>query len=220
MAKKQPKKKEEKKARAPKAGLENAILKLEDKLALESDRGCVLVAHAAMDDAILRLLGTYFEVVKYPTDVSDESFFLLEKRPVPPLGSFGIRIKLCYLLDIIGKNVLDTLDRFTVVRNAFAHPSQPMEIVESDIPRFFQFMGGEHGTEFFDRKKREFDLHLQASDSRQFSNARYTFMIHAGMLYDMLIQLEEHLRTRLHGLSRYPSGCTPTYRPRVEKPQQ
>jgi hypothetical protein len=47
-------------------------------LALESDRGCVLVAVSAIDEALVKLLKTLFANTSAPNDTTDKVSFLLE----------------------------------------------------------------------------------------------------------------------------------------------
>lgn len=103
-------------------------------LTLESDRGCVLVAGAAIDEALVRLLKAFFKKASAPHDRSEWATFLIEKQPVPPLGSFGIRAILCFALGLIEEEDFKAIRHLADTRNTFAHFAKTLEILSNDVP--------------------------------------------------------------------------------------
>jgi hypothetical protein len=126
--------------RADRGGFEDMYVSPTAALTLESDRGCVLVAVAGLDEFAERLLRTHFKKacelrgdardVKELQEVTD---FLFEREPLPPLGSFGIKIRLCYVLGLIPLDQYTRLKRFGKLRNDFAHFPEPVEITSRDV---------------------------------------------------------------------------------------
>jgi DNA-binding MltR family transcriptional regulator len=92
----------------------------------ETDRGCALMATAYLDDQLARLLRAYFaDDVK----AADE---LLENAD-GPLASFSGKIKLSYLLGLIGPSAKRELDLVRRVRNDFAHVHTPMSFDDDSM---------------------------------------------------------------------------------------
>ena len=92
----------------------NAALDGVQTLSSESDRGCVLVG-AAMLDEVLRgiLLG--------PLRDDEETLRALFDAGSAPLSSFSAKIRLCYALGLVSKNTHADLHRVREIRNDAAH---------------------------------------------------------------------------------------------------
>ena len=122
--------------RAPRADVAGKQLNIIQKLAIESERGCVLVGAAAIDESLLKLLQAYFlkaGAANNSEQMGVEIDFLLTKKPVPPLQSFGIRIILCYVLGLIDDDLLKQFSALADIRNDFAHLAEPVEITAEDV---------------------------------------------------------------------------------------
>lgn len=89
--------------------LRNAI----NRFTRQGDRGTALIAAAWLDDALAALIRAQFRPDKSVTD----DFM----RSDGPLGSFSARIKVAYLLDLIGPSMRFDLDLIRAIRNQFAH---------------------------------------------------------------------------------------------------
>ncbi len=154
-------------------------------LALESDRGCVLVAAAAIDEAIVGLLKVYFKKVSAPQDTEKEVHFLLKKQPVPPIGSYGVRVTLCYALGLVDADLYATLKRLGDVRNSFAHIAEPAKITLDNMPpisgRLRSFV------QVFSRVFDPLFQHWQPlGDAKEFSPERLQFMHAMANLYHFI----------------------------------
>jgi DNA-binding MltR family transcriptional regulator len=90
------------------------MLILTEDLNKESERGQVLLAASALDEALKRLLAAYF--LKDPK--IQEAVF---SGGSAPAGPFSNRIKLCYLLGLISEEEFRDLETIRSIRNDFAH---------------------------------------------------------------------------------------------------
>lgn len=79
----------------------------------QGDRGTALIAAAWVDDALDARLRAVFR--------SDKKVVEEIVGGMGPLSSFGARIKLAYLLDVIERNQRKDLDIIRGIRNDFAH---------------------------------------------------------------------------------------------------
>ena len=82
-------------------------------LALETDRGCVLVGAARLDELLLELLRVRM------IEGSDSATALL--KPGKPLGEFMTRATVAYAFGLIGKAELQELQKIAPIRNKCAH---------------------------------------------------------------------------------------------------
>jgi hypothetical protein len=98
-----------------------------------SDRACVLVSVALLDNALEMLLRHTFIATSGAT--KKECDFLLTKRPIPPLGSAAIRAKLAFAIGSLPKEIEKPALSAIEIRNRFAHsivtPELDDEIVGS-----------------------------------------------------------------------------------------
>lgn len=109
------------------------------KLSLESDRGCVLVAATAIEEALENRLRAFFKGTgdrQDPREIDSLIAFFLDRDPLPPLGNFGVKIRLCYLLGLIDDAQYTQLKAMVKLRNLFAHFAEPVEITADDIESF------------------------------------------------------------------------------------
>lgn len=95
----------------------------------ESDRGCVLVGAALIDEVLEVLLRSKLEsepiIVK---EVVDPLF-----RRNGPLSSFWGRIQLSYALGLINRGTYDDLEIIRDLRNSFAHQYGPASLDATDV---------------------------------------------------------------------------------------
>jgi DNA-binding MltR family transcriptional regulator len=98
-------------------------------LVQESDRGCVLVAAALIDDALERLLRAQFSrdgaII---AEVIDPLF-----RDLGGLSSTALKERLAYALGLIGPQTLRQLKGIRKLRNRFAHSSTVVSLEHGDI---------------------------------------------------------------------------------------
>lgn len=159
-------------------------------LVLESDRGCVLVATAAIDEVLGKMLHLYFlrtGSANARDRLDEEIDFLLEKRPLPPLGSMAIRIKISYVLGLLSDVEKQALSALADLRNTFAHISEPVELVADDVNKIsvaYGTPGCPRGTMVDDYEMmRTWEPYVRESDAKSFSLQRYRFMCYVISLY-------------------------------------
>jgi len=98
--------------------MEVAARKVADELRKESDRGCVILAFAWMDDALTNNLQRY---LLPPTNSASKSDELLGVGR--PLGDASVKIDLAYRLGLLQPHTRQSLHLFRRLRNDFAHLS-------------------------------------------------------------------------------------------------
>ena len=86
-------------------------------LAFESDRGCVLIAAAYLDDSLDELLQASFSQNSVCKKKAVEPLF----SGLGPLSSFSAKIKLSFALELIDEDVFTSLEIIRKIRNEFAH---------------------------------------------------------------------------------------------------
>jgi len=84
----------------------------------ETDRGCVLMSAAFLDNWLGNLLSSFF--------VDDERIVGDFLSPNGPLGTFSSRIDLAYLLGLISKKAHRDLHLIRKIRNDFGHKAEPL----------------------------------------------------------------------------------------------
>jgi DNA-binding MltR family transcriptional regulator len=101
------------------------VMRMRSTLARETDRGCVLVAAAYLDDNLAELLRAFFIA---DASAADE---LLENNR--PLGTFSSRIQACRALGLLSSTECRDLDLIRRVRNEFAHMSEELSFESPKI---------------------------------------------------------------------------------------
>lgn len=86
---------------------------LKEVITSRSDRIVAIVGGAVVDEALYRML-----LYRMRRDEGVNEFYF---GPDGPLGSFGSRVNLAYLLQAIDKPTRDSLSAMAKIRNAFAH---------------------------------------------------------------------------------------------------
>ena len=102
-------------------------------VAEETERGCVLLASAVIEDALEILLRAKFAAgsgleIDSPGKGGKLIKGLFFDGALPPLGSFSMKIKLCWALGLITQDVAKAIDKFRKMRNSAAHPDKPFGI--------------------------------------------------------------------------------------------
>ena len=104
----------------------------------ENDRSCILATAAFVDDLLEELIRS--KLKKLSGIGRDDLDFLLTKRPLPPIGSFGVRITMSRALGIITPDTRNLLHLVQDVRNNLAHSWGDIWLRETDIMPFKQQM--------------------------------------------------------------------------------
>jgi len=96
----------------------------------ESDRGCVLVGAAYLDNELEIMLRTNFlnneQVIK-------KNINLLFKGGNALLGSFWAKTNIALALGLINNDVYNALDKIRDLRNAFAHKAEPVFLTDDRV---------------------------------------------------------------------------------------
>ena len=111
------------------------------------DRGLVMLCAAIFDRRLEILLRIKFQLLA-PDATKGEVEFFLTKRPIPPLGSSGLRAKMLRLLGVIDKQTANLLDDFFSLRNAFAHKETPPALDECHIAEMCERLPASPKTRF------------------------------------------------------------------------
>jgi DNA-binding MltR family transcriptional regulator len=96
----------------------------------ESDRGCVLVGAAHLDEEVQTLLRETFENA---VEIVRKAVDPLLKGGFAPLGSFAARTKLALALGLISSEVHDALEKLRALRNTLAHTTGPFRLSEEQV---------------------------------------------------------------------------------------
>jgi hypothetical protein len=122
-----------KQMRAPRAGVDADAVGFLRAMGMETDRGCWLVANAAIEEAMDRLLLSFFEMSRGNEDTDQEIDDLFNRQPLPVLGNFGVKTCLSRALGLIPADFCKYLDTMREQRNQFAHRTYLLEITPRDI---------------------------------------------------------------------------------------
>jgi hypothetical protein len=96
----------------------------------ESERGCVLIAAAYLDDLLQKALRAGFQSL---SGIRKEDLdFLLTKRPMPPLQSLALRTLVAYAIGLIDLPTRQALDAIRDMRNDAAHLDKPVKFDDYD----------------------------------------------------------------------------------------
>lgn len=103
------------------------------EMIIESDRGCVLVGVSHLEQLLGQMLRSKFKQLSGASNRDLD--FLLEKRPLPPLGNFAIRTITAYVLGLIGRTTRRVLDEIRDIRNAMAHKPDPAMLTDDHVAK-------------------------------------------------------------------------------------
>lgn len=102
----------------------------------ESDRGCLLMAHAMLDDTLEVLLRSIFKWANKGNKKSVEcGEWLLRQKPEPVLGSFFRKLELAYALGKISSETHAALKAFNELRNKHGHGIERFSLDMTEIRR-------------------------------------------------------------------------------------
>ncbi len=95
------------------------VYQFRQTLSKETDRGCALMAASFLENEIERLLKDKF--------IGTASFIDLLFEFNGPLGTFSSKIKICYGVGLISKEIMNDLDLIRKIRNDFGHNYKPID---------------------------------------------------------------------------------------------
>jgi DNA-binding MltR family transcriptional regulator len=91
----------------------------------ESDRGCVLVGAAMLEEDLAALFKVVFQKNAIPGKVEKSLF-----DANGPLSTFSAKIKMAYGMGLIDRPVFDDLELIRRIRNEFAHSPAKVDFVD------------------------------------------------------------------------------------------
>jgi DNA-binding MltR family transcriptional regulator len=148
-----------------------------EALVKESDRGCVLVSAAFIDNALRDALAAKFA---QSPNTDKTSNFLLDRKSSSPLGSFWARVEACHALGFLDEQLRNALEHLKTIRNDFSHWAGPVSLTEIDVTRLSTQLGDVHEHAL---KEMHADLDKFWTEHGEFSEARRKFMSVTTMLY-------------------------------------
>jgi len=122
----------------------------------ESDRGCVLIGAAALDNAMEDLLRQIFSADPAILKKSVEP--LLE--PNGPLGSYSAKTQVLNALGLLTLDIYGDLERIRKIRNRFAHVRDPVSFDDQSV---IDVVASLRTAEFFRKGIRRFNIKRQSS---------------------------------------------------------
>ena len=102
-----------------------------DELFKESDRACVVLSAAYLDESLRVLLTNYF----VDDNKAVKNFIGGPESLTAPLGSFASRITAAYCLGLIDKIQYNDLHTIRKIRNLFAHGLQGLSFEDPKVTR-------------------------------------------------------------------------------------
>ncbi len=97
-------------------------------LAGESDRGCVLVGAALLEERLEELFRAVFNRNSASKKLQDSLF-----ESNGPLATFSAKVKLAYSLGLVDKSIFDDLETVRRIRNEFAHSAEEVDFSGSSF---------------------------------------------------------------------------------------
>ena len=131
----------------------------------ESDRGCVLVGAAILENRLEELFRQIFEKRKVPKKLQASLF-----DSNGPLSTFSAKIKLAYSFGLIGAPLYEDLDNIRRIRNEFAHTPNEVDFIGSSVSEKIEAM---HCVQQFKDTIKRYSPTPPASPPRKIDEARF-----------------------------------------------
>lgn len=96
----------------------------------ESDRGCVLVGAAYLDDELELMLRTNFS---NDEKTIKKTINLLFKGGNAPLSSFWAKTNIAFALELINNETYSAINKVRELRNSFAHKAGPAILTDDSV---------------------------------------------------------------------------------------
>lgn len=96
----------------------------------ESDRGCVLLGAAILEQRLAELFCFTFKTNDISRKIADSIF-----DSNGPLSTFSSKIKLAYALGYIDRLAYEDLEKIRKIRNEFAHTAKAVDFLQNDIAK-------------------------------------------------------------------------------------
>jgi len=134
-------------------------------LAFESDRGCVLVAAAYLDESLFELFHATFSQDSVCQKKAVDPMF----TGLGPLSTFSAKIKLAYALELIDADIFSSLETIRKIRNEFAHTFSELTF---DTPSVADRVKNLHVPDGMDA---DVDLKIQQDGEETITISKYRF---------------------------------------------
>jgi DNA-binding MltR family transcriptional regulator len=140
-----------------------------DELIDESDRGCVLVGAAILEQRLEDIFRQQFAINQIPSKIQSDLF-----NSNGPLSTFSSKIKLAYSFGLIDKSVFQDLETIRKVRNEFAHTSEQVDFTNHSMSKNIEAL---HCVKQFDGKFQRFNLKESAKRKFETKNIPIEFQL-------------------------------------------
>jgi DNA-binding MltR family transcriptional regulator len=101
----------------------------------ESDRGCMLVAAALLEESLELRFRDLFQSKEIPKSVQDSLF-----GSNGPLATFSSKIKMAYAIGLLPKETFTDLEEIRKMRNQAAHLSKDFDFLDGAIGRKIEIL--------------------------------------------------------------------------------
>lgn len=156
----------------------------------ESERGCVIIGTALLDDALSELLEAKF--VKDELLPRDVVKFLLTKGPVPPLRPFAMKIIMCRAFGLISEETYASLEAIRQARNEFSHSSEAAEI---DLTLLGRAISMAEANPFVEKLRNASYWDASMRRKAQFMSVVWTIELFIHVVTMTLVGMEEYFQT-------------------------
>jgi DNA-binding MltR family transcriptional regulator len=120
----------------------------------ESDRGCVLVGAALLEERLEEMFIAVFKANKTPKKIQDSIF-----DSNGALSTFSAKIKMAYALGFIEKYMFEDLESIRRIRNDFAHSTKEVDFIGSNVADVISSM---HCAQNFKGKMKRYSPKLES----------------------------------------------------------
>lgn len=140
-----------------------------DELIDESDRGCVLVGAAILEQRLEDIFRQQFAINQISNKMQSDLF-----NSNGPLSTFSSKIKLAHSFGLIDKSVFQDLEAIRKIRNEFAHTSDQVDFTNHSMSKNIEAL---HCVKQFDGKFQRFNLKESAKPKFEAKNIPIEFQL-------------------------------------------
>lgn len=162
--------------------MDQRIQDFSDALKNESDRGCVLISLAIIDDTVANLIRAAMRNPNVKGKEWSQKIFEFNNA----LGTFSARLDLACAIGLLPDWMYNRLNLLRRFRNKFAHNTCPMSFEDSETNQQFIALIGKS---LFERAQ---DRFLE-SDNISIPPLRAAFILHTAWSYGWLLRMQERV---------------------------
>jgi DNA-binding MltR family transcriptional regulator len=174
----------------PRARITEKNRLIADALMKESDRGCVLLGAALLDEALEQLLRAFFR-----QDEDDSKRFIEPLfQGYAPLATFSGKIQMAYALAVLPRKIRDRIEIIRRLRNDFANAWRPIDFDDQAVRSRLELLIGSSSKyppseDHTYARKVSFEPHIKEAMVR-----RLAFIVHISRIAGHLLALTERAR--------------------------